>query len=41
MGRRGRELVDGRGAQRSMEAICEKWREAIKHNPGSGSMRVQ
>ncbi len=41
MGRRGRELVDGRGAQRSMEAICEKWREAIKDNPGSGSIRVQ
>ena len=33
MGRRGRELVDGRGAQRSMEAILEKWRESVKNTP--------
>ncbi len=33
MGRRGRELVDGRGAQRSLEAICEKWRASMKNTP--------
>jgi spore coat polysaccharide biosynthesis predicted glycosyltransferase SpsG len=33
MGRRGRELVDGRGAQRSMGAICEKWQESVKVPP--------
>ena len=33
MGRRGRELVDGRGARRSMKAILEKWRESVKNNP--------
>ena len=33
MGRRGRELVDGRGAPRSLEAICKKWRAAVNNTP--------